>query len=71
MLQRVQDENDVLEILERLKVPAEVKADAWDAYSYSPNETSFTERMKKLTLPEDIKPALWDRRWANKQPQPK
>jgi hypothetical protein len=51
---------DIKVILDPLPVPAEVKAQAWDAFSAVQTEGDFSARFDKLAIPKEAKAALWD-----------
>lgn len=57
------------EILTSANIPAEQKANAWDAYHDAPNSKHLVARLQYLDLPEEIKQQLYDAKRAN-EPEP-
>lgn len=55
---------DLQNYLQKLNVPDEVKADAWDAYHGAKDQGDFETRFKGLNLPDNAKADLWDMRFA-------
>lgn len=55
--------------LERLAVPRELKAQAWDAYNASKTSEDFQKAFKDLGIPQESKAALWDMKFRP-APQP-
>lgn len=55
--------------LEKLAVPRELKAQAWDAYNASKTSEDFQKAFKDLGIPQESKAALWDMKFRP-TPQP-
>ena len=51
--------------LRSLKIPDNVKADAWDAFHGSANEDDLTGKLNKLPLPNEARARLWDLKYAS------
>lgn len=47
-------------ILSKSPLGNTVRADAWDAFHDASDENDLTERLKKLSLPDNVKADLWD-----------
>jgi hypothetical protein len=55
---------DIQSVLDPLKVPLSVKADAFDAYYGSANPDAFKAAFDKLNIPQETKAALWDMKFG-------
>ena len=50
----------IQDVLDQAKLPNEVKAQAWDAFTGAKTTVQLEPRLNKLTLPDEIKAKLWD-----------
>lgn len=50
----------VADRLRRAPVPADVRADAWDAFQAATDADDLTRRISALKLPDEVKADLWD-----------
>ncbi|HTA24728.1 MAG TPA: hypothetical protein VK763_14445 [Terriglobales bacterium] len=55
---------DIKPILDRLNLPDNVKAQAWDAYYGAKDPGDFKQRFDSLAIPDDAKANLWDMRFS-------
>lgn len=52
--------DEAQKILAPLQVDNSVKADAWEAFNKSANESEFTAKLQSINLPQNVKADLWE-----------
>lgn len=56
---------DIQPILDRLQVPKEAKAAAWDAFHSVSSQEDFQKAFDLINIPKEAKAALWDAKFAD------